>query len=184
MQERQEMWVWSLGQEDTLEREMATHSSIFAWKILWTEEPRRVHTVHWVTKSQTCSWARTHTYMASGYLSRYKPHIHHPGAIIRSRWFSSVQSLSHVWLFATPWTAARQASLPITNSQSLPKLMSLKSVMPSNHLIPVIPFSSRPQSFPASRSFPVSQFFASGGQSIGVSASTSVLPMNTRTDLV
>ena len=91
MQERQEMWVWSLGQEDTLEREMATHSSIFAWKILWTEEPRRVHTVHWVTKSQTCSWARTHTYMASGYLSRYKPHIHHPGAIIRSRWFSSVQ---------------------------------------------------------------------------------------------
>ena len=49
--------------------------------------------------------------------------------------FSSVQSLSRVRLFVTPWTAARQASLPITNSQSLPKLMSIESVMPSNYLI-------------------------------------------------
>ena len=49
--------------------------------------------------------------------------------------FSSVQSLSCVQLFATPWTAARQASLSITNSQSLPKLMSIESVMPSSHLI-------------------------------------------------
>ena len=79
--------------------------------------------------------------------------------------FSSVQSLSHVQLFATPWTAARQASLSITNSQSLLKLMSIESVMPSNHLIP---FSSRLQSFPASGSFQMSQFFVSGGQSIGV----------------
>ena len=49
--------------------------------------------------------------------------------------FSSVQSLSRVWLFATPWTAAHQASLSTTNSQSLPKPMSIESVMPSNHLI-------------------------------------------------
>ena len=49
--------------------------------------------------------------------------------------FSLVQSLSHVWLFVTPWTAARQASLSITNSQSPPKPMSIESVMPSNHLI-------------------------------------------------
>ena len=49
--------------------------------------------------------------------------------------FSSVQSLSRVWLFATPWVAARQASLSITNSQSSPKLMSIESMMPSNHLI-------------------------------------------------
>ena len=49
--------------------------------------------------------------------------------------FSSVQLLSHVWLFETPWTTARQASLSITNSWSLPKLMSFESVMPSNHLI-------------------------------------------------
>ena len=52
-----------------------------------------------------------------------------------SDWFSSVQSLSHVRLFATPWTAAHQASLSIINSQSLLKLMSKESVMPSNHLI-------------------------------------------------
>ena len=49
--------------------------------------------------------------------------------------FSSVQSLSHVWLFATPWIAARQASLPITNSRSSPKLMCIELVMPSSHLI-------------------------------------------------
>ena len=49
--------------------------------------------------------------------------------------FSSVQSLSRIWLFATPWTTAHQASLSITNSQSLPKLISIESVMPSNHLI-------------------------------------------------
>ena len=95
----------------------------------------------------------------------------------RNLWFSSVQLLSHVRLFATPWTTAHQASLFITNSQSPPKLMSIKSVMPSNHLIL---FSSCPQSFPASGSFIMSQLFASGGQSIGVSASTSVLPMNTQ----
>ena len=87
----------------------------------------------------------------------------------------SVQSLSHVQLFVTPWTAANQASLSITKSRSLIKLMNIKSVIPSNHLVP---FSSWLQSFPASGSFPMSQFFSSGGQSIGVSASASVLPIN------
>ena len=90
----------------------------------------------------------------------------------------SVQVLSRVWLFATPWTAACQASLSITNSQSLPKLMCIESVMPSNISSSVIPFSSCLQSFPASGSFQMSQLFASGGQSIGVSALASVLPMN------
>ena len=91
--------------------------------------------------------------------------------------FNSIQSPSPVWLFATPWTTARQASLSITNSWSLFKLMSIESMMPSNHLILCRP-SSHPQSFPASGSFPMNQLFASGGQSIGTSASTSVLPMN------
>ena len=152
--------------------------------------------------------------------------------------FSSLQSLSPVRLFATPWTAARQASLSITNSRSSLRLMSIEWVMPSNHLVlccpliplpsifpsissvhslscslsphalqhirlpcpspipgaysnscpssrgchpaissSVVPFSCL-QSFPASGSFPMSQFFASGGQRIGVSASASVLPMN------
>ena len=72
--------------------------------------------------------------------------------------FSSVQSLSHVQLFVTPWTAAHQASLSITHCQSLPKPMSIESVMPSNHLILYRPLLL--QSFPASGSFQMSQLFA------------------------
>ena len=92
--------------------------------------------------------------------------------------FSSVQSLSHVQLFATPWTAARQGTLSITNSQSLLRLMSTESVMPLNHLILCHPLLLLPSIFPALGSFQMSQFFTSGGQSIGVSASASILPMN------
>ena len=92
----------------------------------------------------------------------------------------SVQSLSHVQLFATPWTAARQSSLSITSSQSLLKLMSIELVMPSNHLILCHPLLLLPSIIPIMRVFPVTQLFTSGGQSIGVSASASVLPMNTQ----
>ena len=92
--------------------------------------------------------------------------------------FSSVQSLSCVRLFAIPWTLAHQPSLSLTNSWSLFKLMSIELVMPSNHLILCCPLSSCLRSFPASGSLPVSQFFISGGQSTGVSALASVLPMN------
>ena len=67
--------------------------------------------------------------------------------------FSSVQSLSHVQLFATPWTAAHQASLTITNSQSLLKLMSTESVMLSNHLILCHPLLLPPSIFPSIRVF-------------------------------
>ena len=88
-----------------------------------------------------------------------------------------VQSLSRVRLFATPWTAAHQASLSFSISQRLLKLMS-KSVMLSNLSSSVALFSSCLQSFPASGCFQMSQFFTSGGQSIGASASASVLPMN------
>ena len=79
----------------------------------------------------------------------------------------SVQSFSCVWLFVTPWIAACQASLSITNSRSLPKLSSTESVMPSNHFILCRPLLLCPQFFPASGSFPVSQLFTSGGWSIG-----------------
>ena len=94
--------------------------------------------------------------------------------------FISVQSLNHVRLFATPWIAAPQASLSITNSQS-----SLNSCPLSQWCRPaisssVVPYCSCPLSLPASESFPVSQLFASGGQSIGVSAFASVLPKNTQ----
>ena len=90
----------------------------------------------------------------------------------------SVQSLSCVGLFVTPWAVASQASrpspIPGVYPNSCPLSPWCHPTIPSS----VIPFSSCLQSFPASESFPVSQFFASGGQSIGVSASASVLPMN------
>ena len=95
--------------------------------------------------------------------------------------FSSVQSLSRVRLFATPWITAHQASLSITNSQSSLKLKSIESVMPSSHLILCCPLLLLPPTPPTSgRDFPMSQLFAWGGQSIGVSASASVFPMNTQ----
>ena len=90
----------------------------------------------------------------------------------------SVQWLSPVWLFVTPWTAACQASLSITNSWSLIRLMSIELVMHPTISSSVVPFSSCLQSFPASGSLQMSPFFASGGRSIGVSTSASVLPMN------
>ena len=67
--------------------------------------------------------------------------------------FSSVQSLSHVWLFVTPWTAAHQASLSIANSRSLLKLMSIELVMPSNHLLLCYPLLLLPSIFPSIRVF-------------------------------
>ena len=91
--------------------------------------------------------------------------------------FSSVQLLSHIWLVAIRWTAVHQASLFITNSWSLLKLMSIESVMPSKHLIVCHPLLFHLQSFPASGSFLVSQLFTSDGRSIRGSASTSVLPV-------
>ena len=78
--------------------------------------------------------------------------------------------LSHVWIFEVPWTAARRASLTVTIFLSLLKSMLSWCCHP--------PISSSVQSFPASGSFPVNQLLASGGQSIGASASSSVLPMN------
>ena len=88
-------------------------------------------------------------------------------------WFGGgVQSLSHVLLFVNPWMAARQASLSFTVSQSLLKVMSIELMKAFNYLILCL------QSFAATGSFLISWLFTSGGQSIGVSASASVLPMN------
>ena len=96
-----------------------------------------------------------------------------PDTILAPASFSSIQSLSHVLLFVTPCTAARQASLSITTSQSLIKPVSIEWVMPSNHLMLCHPLPLLPSGY-----FPMCQFFISGGQSIGVSGSSSVLPMN------
>ena len=98
--------------------------------------------------------------------------------------FSSVQSLSHVRLFATPWITARQASLSITNSQSSIRLTSIESVMPSSHLILCHPLFLLPPIPTSIRVFPMSQLFTWGGQSTGVSALTLFLPKKSRVDLL
>ena len=95
--------------------------------------------------------------------------------------FSSVQSLSRVRLSATPWTAARQASLSITNSQSLLKLMSIESMMPSNHLILCHPLLLLPSIFACIRVFLMSQLVLSGGQR---SFSFSISPSNEYSALI
>ena len=79
-------------------------------------------------------------------------------SILAAVQFSSVQSHSHAHLFATPWTEACQASLSITNPLSLPKLMSIELVMPSNISSSVVPFSFHLESYPALGSFQMSQF--------------------------
>ena len=106
---------------------MATQSSILAWIIPWTEEPGELQSMELQRVGH--DWAHTHTQTYT--------HKYHYNPIQNSKWiqFSSVQSLSCVWIFVTPWTVARQVSLSITNFWSLLKLMSIESVMPSNHLI-------------------------------------------------
>ena len=122
-----ETGVRSLGWEDPLKKEMAAHSSIHAWKIPWTEE-------------------------AGGLQSMGSQRIGHDWAP-SCHVTSSVQLLSCVWLFVTPWTAIHQASLSINNSWSLLKLMSIESVMPSNHLIFCHPLLLPPSIFPSIRVF-------------------------------
>ena len=155
---RYELQIWSLGGEDPLEEGTATHSSILAWRIPRTEEPGGL----WSFGSQRVGqdW---------GDLTQHIP--------------SSVQFsflLSRVWLFATPWTAARQASLSITNSRSLLKLMPIKSVMPSSHLILCRPLLLLPPIPPSVRVFSNESILCMRWPKYWVSASTSVLPMNTQ----
>ena len=101
-----------------------------------------------------------------------------PQSLLKLSTLSSVQSLSYAQLFVIPWTAAHQASLSITNSRSLLNSCPLSQWCHPIISSSVIPFSSCLQSFPASGSFPINHLFASGGQSIGVSASASGLPVN------
>ena len=115
-----------------LEKEMAAHRSTPAWEIPWTEEPGRLQSIgshrvihNWTdlacTHTELLIWARQCSPLFISFNHNDK--------------FNSVQLLSRVQHFATPWTAARQASLSITNSRSLLKLMSIELVMPSNHIL-------------------------------------------------
>ena len=92
--------------------------------------------------------------------------------------FTVVQSPSCVWLFATPWTTACQASLSFTIDWSLPTFMSFALVMPSSHLILWCPLLLLPSVFPSIRTFPMSWLFTPGNQNTGASASASALPLS------
>ena len=113
-------------------------------------------------------------------IAKFRLNLKKVGKTTRS--FSS-SSVAQSCLTLRPYKSQHTMPPSITNSRSLLKLMSIESVMPPVISSSVFPFSC-PQSFPASGSFPMSQLFSWGGQSIGVSASTSVLPMNTRTDFL
>ena len=110
----------------------------------------------------------------------WETHIHTIVCKINNKILSSVKSLSQVQLSVTPWTAAPRlpcpSPTPRTYSNSSPSIWWCHPTISSS----VVPFSSCLQYFPASGSPPMSQFFTSGGQSIGVSASASVLPINTQ----
>ena len=162
---------------------MATHSSTLAWKIPWTEEPGRLqfmglqrirddlaaehahHKLFFLNLFENFVWLkmnfenRINFYFSSSFTLPFKGSqplgqwdVRPSLFVFRSGQFSSLAQLC-LWLFETPWTAAHQASLSITNSRSLLKLMSIESVMPNNHLIlcyPLLP----PSIFPSIRVFP------------------------------
>ena len=146
------------------------------FKLLKTKTNFRLPS-QWAEQVRKCRYAIT-SFIGTG--SRKQKKNWMKCTLILLQAFSSVQSLSHVQLFVTPWTAARQASQSFTNSRSLHKLMSTELVIHLTISSSVVPFSFCLHSFPTSGSFQKSQLFRSGGQSIGVSTSTSVLPMNTQ----
>ena len=123
----QETWIGSLGREDSLEKEMATHSSILAWKIPWTEEPGGLQSMG----SQESNMIQQ---------------LNHTPSMNMDYLFIQFFLISII-------RVAHQASLSITNYWSLLKLMSIESVMPSNHLILCHPLLLLPSIFPSIRVF-------------------------------
>ena len=176
--------------EVNIETEMATHSSILSWEIPLTMESGGLQFMgsqrfghELATEPKNMRWIVLINLMGGSFYSVYHIILLYTLNMLQFYLpevlqFSSVQSLSPVWLFAIPWTAGCQASLSITNSQSLLKLMTIDLVMPSNHLILCCTLLFLPSIFPSTGSFPLSQFFTTGGQSTGVSASAWVLPLN------
>ena len=147
------MWVPSLDWVDPWEEEMATHSSILAGRIPWTEEPDGLQSMGSQSQTWLSIWALRDPYCCCS-VTKLRPTPCDPTD------------------YSTP------GLLPFTISRSLLKFTSIELVMPSNHFILSAPFSSCPQSFPVSGSFLISWLFASGDQSIGASAPSSVLAMN------
>ena len=129
----QKTQVRALGWEDPLEKEMAIHSSTIAWKIPWTEEPGRLQSMgsqrvghDWATSLSFYRLLEDIEYNSLCYIA--SPCYFSILCIV-----VVIQLTSHVQLFVTPWTAARQASLSLTTSPSSSKFMFIASVMPSSH---------------------------------------------------
>ena len=172
-----EAWVWFLVLGRSLGKGNDYPLSYSFLENPWTEKPARLQS----TGSQRVGHDWAISILLSLSLWEEVGTDQRPGVLEGATGdteVSSVQSLSCVWLFATPWIAARQTSLSITNSWSSLKLIPSSWWCHPAISSSVIPFSSCPQSLPGSGSFPMTQLFACGGQSIGVSASASVLPMN------
>ena len=120
---------------------MATHANILAWRIPWTEESSWLQSMG--SQRVRHVWNDLHT-----------GNSNNPVVVLNAmKWFSSAQLLRRVSLSLTSWTAAHQASLSITNTWSLFKLMSIESVMPSSHLILCRPLLLPPSIFPSIRVF-------------------------------
>ena len=207
MQEPKETQVQSLGLEDPLEKEMATHASILTWRISWTEEPGGLQFIGSQKSWTQLKWLSTHALEAQKL--RICLQCRRPGFnpwVRKIFWRMATHSSILVWriprteepgglqsvvLHPIQFSSVTQSCLTLCDPMdcSLPvfpghhQLLELAqtnvhqvgdAIQPSS----VIPFSSHLLSFPASGSFPMSQFFESGDQSIGASASASVLPMN------
>ena len=178
----QETKVWSLGQEFPLEKEMATHSSILAWRIPWTEESGRHQSMgsqrvayDWTTNTQT------HTHIMKKRLNKLSiedMYLNIIKTIMTSPQLILMLFIRSVMSLCNPMTIAHQASLYFTISWSLLKVMFIESVMSSNDTILCHAPFLLPLLFPSIRVFFNESALISGGQGFGASASASVLPMN------
>ena len=168
----QETRVWSLGQEDLLEKKMATHSSILAWKTPWTEEPGRLQSTG--SRRVGHDWATSLSFLSLLFLALNRALKAILFFCCPGYFFSVVfQPLSCVWLWSHGLQHARH---PCPSLWVCSNLCSLGQWCHPTISSSVFPFSSCPQFSSASRSFPRSQLFTSGGLSFGASAS--VPPMN------
>ena len=160
------MQVQSLGQEDPLEERMTTHSSILAWRMPWIEQSGGLQSTGWQRVRQCDSWGHKVGHDWATELNWTMSQF--------SQFSSVTQSCpSHELQYARP---PCPSLTPRVHSNSCPSSWWCHPAISSS----VIPFSSCPQSLPASGSFPMSQLFTWGGQSIGVPVLASVLPMNTQ----
>ena len=167
------MWGSGVGKGNQLQYSCLEnpHGEPCGLKSMGSQSPTwlNMHAIQWWVASKEKRWG------GGGWGTRaiFWQHFIHQINLVQ---FSSVQLLSHVQLFVTPWTAACQPPCPSPTPGAYPNLCPLSQWCYPTISSSVIPFSSHLQSFPASGSFQMSQFFESGGQSIGVSAS--VLPMD------